>query len=255
MAATLSAPLAKRKNPAAIDTITVKAKSHVNTTVATLKSGLGATDSAKLTEYFDAIRDIERRIQKAEEQNTRELPVMEHPAGVPPDFGTHARLMYDLYLMAYQCDMTRVITFMLGHEFSGQTYPEVNVPDAHHAISHHQRDPDKLVKLARINKYHVTLFAEFLEKMRSTNDGDGSLLDHSMIIYGAGMSDGNAHDPHNLPILLLGGGDGEIRGGRHIVFPKDTPLANLHVTLLDKLGVRVDRLGDSNGQFQQLSSL
>ena len=144
---------------------------------------------------------------------------------------------------------------MMGREFSGRTYPEIGVPDSHHPISHHQGDPEKIAKLAKINHYHATFFAYFLEKLRSTADGDGSLLDHSTIIYGAGMSDSNAHDPTNLPILLVGGGAGQIKGGRHLRYPEGTPLANLHLTTLDMLGVHMDKLGDSNGEFQQLGVL
>jgi Protein of unknown function (DUF1552) len=222
--------------------------------ISQLERGLGPGDRAKLTEYFEAIRDVERRIQNAEKQNS-ELPKMEHPAGVPDRFEEYAKLMYDLIALAYQCDMTRIITFMVGREQSGRTFPNLGIPDAHHAISHHQKDPVKLAKLVKINTYHLTFFAGLLEKLRSTPDGDGSLLDHVMIIYGSGMSDGNAHDPRNLPILLAGGGCGEIKGGRHIRYGKDTPLANLHLTLLDKLGVRVDGIGDSTGEFNQLSSI
>ena len=218
-----------------------------------LQSEMAAGDRAKLGDYFDAIRDVERRIQKAEEQNDRALPEVTHPAGVPLSFTEHAKLMYDLYVLAYQADLTRVVTFMLGHEFTGRTYPDVGVPDAHHAISHHQGNPASLAKLAKIDAFNVSLFAYFIERLRSTPDGEGSLLDHSMIIYGAGMSDGNQHDPKNLPILLLGGGCGQLKGGRHIRYPKDTPLANLHVTLLDKLGVRMDKIGDSNGSLTNLS--
>jgi hypothetical protein len=223
-------------------------------TVADLQRGLGTGDRNKLNEFLGAIRDVERRIQKAEEQNAKELPVLDHPAGIPVNLTDHAKLMYDLQILAFQCDLTRVITFMLGHEFSGRTYPEIGVPDAHHAISHHQGDPERLAKLAKIDLFNSTLFAYFLGKMRSTPDGDGSLLDHAMIVYGAGMSDSNAHDPRNLPIVLAGGGCGTIKGGRHLRFAKDTPLANLHVTLLDKLGVRVDKLGDSTGELANLSA-
>jgi hypothetical protein len=220
-----------------------------------LEKEFGAGDRAKLSEYFEAIRDVERRIQKAEEQSSQELPKMDHPEGIPVKFDDYATLMYDLIALAYQCDMTRIITFMIGREQSGRTFPEFGIPDAHHAISHHQNDPVKLAKLAKINTYHITLFTRLLEKLRSTPDGDGSLLDHSMIIYGGGMSNGNAHDPRNLPILVLGGGCGQLKGGRHIQYAKDTPLANLHLTLLDKLGVRVDRIGDSTGEFDQLSGV
>jgi hypothetical protein len=227
----------------------------VSQRIARLGQQVGSGDRAKLDEYFEAIRDVERRIQNAEQQSTRELPVVDHPPGIPAAFEDHAKLMYDLYALAYQCDMTRVITFMIAHEFSGRTYPEIGVPDAHHPISHHQNDPAKLAKLAKINAYHVTLFAGFLEKLRSTPDGDGSLLDHVTIVYGAGMSDSNAHDPKNLPILLAGGGAGQLKSGRHLRFAKDTPLANLHVTLLDKLGVHVEKLGDSAGELSQLSQV
>src|ERR1700674_2456977 len=166
--------------------------------VAHLERGLGHDDRAKLTEYVDAVRDVERRIQNAEEQNAQELPVVEHPAGIPATFEEHAKLLYDLQVLACQCDLTRVFTFMMGREFTGRQYPEIGVPDAHHPISHHQNDPEKLAKLLKINTFHTTLFAYFLEKLRSTPDGDGTLLDHVMIIYGGRMSDSNAHDPHNL---------------------------------------------------------
>ncbi len=175
------------------------------------------------------------------------------PTGVPKDVEAHIKLMYDLQVLAYQCDLTRVVTFMLAHELSGRPYPEIGVPDAHHAISHHQGDPARLAKLAKIDLFNVTLFSYFVEKLRSTRDGDGSLLDHSIIVYGAGMSDGNAHAPNNVPIALLGGGCGTLKGGRHLRF-KDTPLANLHINLLDKLGVHVDKIGDSSGELPGLSA-
>jgi uncharacterized protein DUF1552 len=224
----------------------------VSQRITQLGQRVGSGDRAKLDEYFQAIRDIERRIQNAEQQSAT-IPAVDQPAGIPATFEEHAKLMYDLYALAYQCDLTRVITFMIAHEFSGRTYPQIGVPDAHHPISHHQGDPTRLAKLAKINAYHITLFASFLKKLQSTPDGDGSLLDHAMIVYGAGMSDSNAHDPKNLPILLAGGGAGRLKGGNHLRFPKDTPLANLHVTLLDKLGVRVEKLGDSAGELPQLS--
>jgi Protein of unknown function (DUF1552) len=219
-----------------------------------LGQAVGSGDRAKLDEYFEAIRDVERRIQNAERQSGTELPVVDQPPGIPATFEEHAKLMYDLYALAWQCDLTRVITFMIAHEFSGRTYPEIGVPDAHHPISHHQNDPGRLAKLAKINNYHVTLFAYFLNKLQSTPDGDGSLLDRAMIVYGAGMSDSNAHDPRNLPILLAGGGAGRLKGGSHVRFAKDTPLANLHLTLLDKLGVHVEKLGDSGGELSELSA-
>jgi hypothetical protein len=223
--------------------------------VAQLQKRLGAGDRAKLDEYFAAIRDVERRIQKAEAQNAEAVvPRMEHPGGVPDTFEDHANLMYDLFALAYQVDLTRVITFMIGRESSGQTFPDLGIPESHHPLSHHDNDPAKLAKLTTINTYHLTLFAKFLEKLRTTPDGDGSLLDHVAMIYGSGMSNGNGHDPLNLPILLVGGGSGFIKSGRSIRFPKDTPLANLHVTLLDKLGVSVERMFDSTGTLSEISA-
>jgi hypothetical protein len=216
---------------------------------ATLRGALGQGDGVKLVEYLDAIRDVERRIQRAEEQNDRELPVVDHPAGVPASFDDHLKLMCDLQVLAYQADLTRVITFMLGREFSGVTYPQIGVPDAHHPITHHQHEPEKVAKVARINAYHVTKFSYLLERMQATPDGDGTLLDHAMLIYGTGMGDCNAHDPRSIPLLLAGGGAGQLRGGRHIRYPKETPLANLHLTLLNKLGVNLDRIGDSTGRL------
>ena len=214
---------------------------------ADLSRQLGRSDQAKLGQYLDAVRDIERRIQMAEAQSDRELPVVAQPAGIPGTMAEHARLMFDLMAVAYETDLTRVTTFMLGREITGRTYAEIGVPDAHHPISHHQKDPEKLAKLTKINQYHVQLFAEFIERLRSTPDGDGSLLDHSMIVYGAGMGDSNTHASQNLPILLAGGGAGT--GGRHTRYSEDTPLANLHLSLLDKMGVPVDALGHSTGRL------
>ncbi|MDA1092625.1 MAG: DUF1552 domain-containing protein [Acidobacteria bacterium] len=212
-----------------------------------LSRQLGGSDQAKLAQYLDAVRDIERRIQMAEAQSDRELPVMAQPAGIPDTMGEHAKLMFDLMALAYETDLTRVATFMLGREITGRTYAEIGVADAHHPISHHQKDPEKLAKLTKINQYHAQLFAGFIERLRSTPDGDGSLLDHSMIVYGAGMGDSNAHASQNLPILLAGGGAGT--GGKHIRYPEDTPLANLHLSLLDKMGVPVETLGHSTGRL------
>jgi len=216
--------------------------------VARLRRTLGPGDGAKLSEYLEAIRDVERRIQMAEEQNGRELPLVDHPAGVPASYEDHVKLMFDLEVLAYQCDLTRVITMMLGREFSGVTYPQIGVPDAHHPISHHQNEAEKVARVAKINAYHVQLFSYLLEKLRTTPDGDGSLLDHMIVMYGAGMADSNAHSPYNIPIVLAGGGAGQLKGGRHLRF-KDTPLANLHLTLLDRFDVRQERLGDSTGRL------
>lgn len=214
-----------------------------------LSGSIGAGDRAKLVEYLDAIRDVERRIARAEEQSGRELPVVDHPSGVPDSFDDHVKLMTDLQVLAYQADLTRVVTFMLGREFSGMTFPQIGVADAHHPITHHQQEAEKIVKVAKINAYQVTKFAYLLDRLAATPDGDGSLLDHSTLLYGTGMGDCNAHDPRSIPLLLAGGGAGQLRGGRHIRFPKETPLANLHLTLLDKFGVNLDRIGDSTGRI------
>ena len=227
----------------------------VHEKIAHLQRQVGPEDHARLDEYFAAIRDVERRIQMVEQQSARDVPAVERPRGVPAVFEDHAKLMFDLLTLAYQSDLTRVSTFMMSHEFSGRTYPEIGVPDAHHPTSHHQSNPDKLAKLTKINAFHTTLLAYWLEKLRSIPDGDGTLLDHLALVYGSGLSDGNAHSPDNLPILLIGGGGGQIKGGRHLRFPDGTPLPNLHVTLLDKLGVRVDAIGDSTGQIPGLSGI
>ena len=217
--------------------------------VTRLQGTLGRSDRVKLVEYLEAIRDVERRIQKAEEQSDKTLPLVDHPAGIPATYDEHVKLMCDLQVLAYQSDLTRIVTFMLGREFSGVTYPQIGVPDAHHPITHHQQEVEKMAKVAKINVYHVTQFAYLLDRLRSTPDGDGTLLDHVIMMYGAGIGECNAHDPRNIPVLLAGGGSGHLKGGRHIRYPKDTPLANLHLTLLDKLGVHIDRIGDSTGRL------
>jgi hypothetical protein len=227
----------------------------VTAEVAALQRTLGAGDKGKLTEYLEAVRDVERRIQTAERQRTRELPVVAQPMGIPETFDAHAKLMYDLLALAYQCDLTRVATFMIGKEVSGRSYPEIGVPDGHHACSHHQNDPVKLAKLAKINRYHLQHFTYFLEKLRATPDGDGSLLDHSVFVYGSGISDGNIHFHLDLPMLVVGGGGGTLHGGRHLKYASDTPLSNLYVALLDKLGLPLDQFGDSTGQLDYLSDL
>ena len=223
--------------------------------VRALQRGLGPRDTAKVAEYLDAVRDVERRIQKAEQQSARHLPVVERPAGVPATFEEHAKLMCDLLLLAFQTDMTRVSTFMLGREVSGRAYPEIGVPDSHHPTSHHQNDPEKLAKLAKINVFHMKQFAYLVEKMRATPDGDGTLLDHSMLLYGSGISDSNVHMHDNLPLVLVGGGAGQIKGGRHLQYPKDTPVTNLFLNMLDKLGVPAEGIGDSTGRLEYLSGV
>ena len=221
--------------------------------VDTLQRGLGPEDRHKIDQYLDAVRDIERRIQKAEEQSDRTLPLVQQPAGVPATFEEHMRLMFDLQLLAYQTDLTRVVSFMVGREISGRTYNEIGIPDAHHPLSHHLDDPAKIGIMSKINTFHVSLFAEFVEKMRSTPDGDGSLLDHSLLLYGAGMSNSNAHAPINLPIMLVGGAAGGLDGGRHITYPQDTAMANLLMAIMEKLGFPVERIGNSSGSLDVLS--
>jgi hypothetical protein len=218
-----------------------------------LQRSLGPGDRAKVGAYLDSVREVERRIQQAE-ANTAEnpLPDLDRPTGVPAAYADHARLMFDLQLLAFQGDITRVITFQLARETSNRTYPEIGVADPHHPLTHHGNDPEKVAKVAKINRFHVSLFAEFLQKMQATPEGDGSLLDHSLYLYGSGMGDPNVHDHQNLPILVAGGAAGRMRGGRHIKFERPTALANLHLTLLDKVGVRLDSFADSDGQVDDL---
>lgn len=223
--------------------------------VARLQQDLGARDRMKLDEYLEAVRDMERRIQMAETQSEQSLPVMDQPAGVPATFDEHARMMFDLQVLAYQADLTRVITFMVGHETSQRAYPEIGVPDAHHPLSHHGGDTEKIDKLIKVNAYHAQTFAYYLDRLASTPDGDGSLLDSLMLIYGSGMSDGNGHNHHNLPTLLVGGGGGTIQGGRHLRFASETPVTNLFLTVLDRLGVPVESIGDSTGHVEHLSDV
>ena len=224
--------------------------------IAGLSGALGPTDRGKLTEYLDAVRDVERRIGRAETQSERELPVIDRPAGAPASYEDHVKLMFDLEVLAYQSDLTRIITIMLGREFSGMTYPQIGVPDAHHPVTHHALEPEKIAKVAKINAYHVQLYAYLLDRLRATPDGDGTLLDHITLMYGTGLADCNAHATSNVPVVLSGGGAGWLKGGRHIHYP-DLPLANLHLTLLDRFGVRQDRLGDSTGRVddRQLGGL
>lgn len=217
-----------------------------------LQRDLGLADHGKLAEYLDSIRDVERRIQKAEEQSDRELPTVEQPRGIPATFEEHATLMFDLMALAYQTDLTRVCTFLMGREKSVRSYPEIGVPEPHHPVSHHQRNPDMMDKLATINTYHVKMFAHLLERLKATPDGDGSLLDHVLIVYGAGMSNSDNHYHHDLPILLAGGAAGRLTGGVHLKEKLDTPMANLHRTVLDRMGVPVERFGDSDGRIELL---
>jgi hypothetical protein len=218
-----------------------------------LQNTIGPGDRHRVSKYLEAVRDVERRIQQAEAaaaENT--LPDLDRPAGVPAAYADHARLMFDLQLLALQGDVTRVITFQLARETSNRTYTEIGVSDPHHPLTHHGNDPDKIAKVAKINQFHVSLFAEFLQKLQAAREGDGSLLDHVLYLYGSGMGNPNVHDHTNLPILVAGGAAGNMRGGRHLRYREATPLANLHLTLLGKVGVRLDSFADSDGTVDEL---
>ncbi len=218
-----------------------------------LQNTLGPSDRARVSEYLDAVREVERRIQLAESGvRDNPLPDLDRPVGVPAGYADHARLMFDLQILALQGDVTRVITFQLARETSNRTYPEIGVNDPHHPLTHHGGNQEMLAKVAKINQFHVSLFAEFLQKMAATPEGDGSLLDHSLYLYGSGMGDPNVHDHRNLPILVAGGAAGHMRGGRHIRFAEPTPLASLHLTLLNKVGVPIESFADSEGQIDEL---
>ena len=228
----------------------------VNEDIAKLKSKLGPDDRSKVSQYLDTVREVERRIQKAEaEAADSHLPDLDRPIGVPAAYADHARLMFDLQVLAFQGDVTRVITFQLARETSTRTYPEIGVPEPHHPRTHNGGSAEKLEQVAKINAFHVSLFAGFLEKLKATREGDGTLLDHSMYLYGSGMSNGDKHDHVDLPIMVAGGGAGQMKGGRHVRYAEPTPLANLHLTLLEKAGVRQDHFADSNGKVTELLSI
>jgi len=219
-----------------------------------LRAVLGGADRSKIDQYLEALRDLERRLQLAEYQDHQELPQIAGPAGIPQVFSEYYKLMTDLMVLAWQTDMTRVCTFQIGHEMSGRAYPEVGFGDAHHAVTHHQGDPEKIEKTTKINVFHTKMLAYYLDRLSATPDGDGSLLDHAMILYGSALSDGNLHLYTNLPLLLVGGGAAGIKGGRHIRFPKGTPMTNLLLTMLDKANVpHVEKLGDSTGRLDLTS--
>lgn len=225
----------------------------VTTEMQRFKLQLGSDDRNKVDDYFDSIREIERRIQKAEASvDDNPLPDLDRPTGVPAAYADHARLMFDLQVLAFQGDMTRVVSFQLAREASTRTYPEIGVPEPHHPVTHHGNNPDKLAKIARINRFHVSLFAEFLQKMAATKEGNGSLLDHSLYMYGSGMGDSDAHDHTDLPIIVAGGAAGKLQGNRHLTFRKGTPLSNLHLTLLNKVGIEMNSFADSNGTVDEL---
>jgi hypothetical protein len=221
--------------------------------IASLKRQLGAGDQARVSQYLDTVREVERRIQKAEADAVENpLPDLDRPTGVPASYAEHAKLMFDLQVLAMQGDITRVTTFQLARETSTRTYPETGVSDPHHPLTHHGNDPDKIARMAKINQFHVSLFTYFLERLKATPEGDGTLLDHSLLLYGSGMGNPNVHDHINLPILVAGGAAGGMKGGRHIRYENPTPLANLHLTLLDKAGVRIESFADSTGKIDEL---
>ena len=238
---------ALRQRASLLDSITVEMKR--------LQKDLGPRDRARVSEYLDSIREVERRIAKAEtEAKDNDLPDLDRPLGVPAAYADHARLMFDLQVLAYQADVTRIITFQLARETSNRSYPEIGVSDPHHPLSHHGDNPDKVARLAKINAFHVSLFAEYLQKLEATPEGDGTLLDHVSILYGSGIGNPNLHDHVNLPILVAGGGAAGFKGNRHIRYEKSTPLANLHLTLLDRAGVKIDKFGDSTGKLDGVFS-
>ena len=217
--------------------------------ISSLKKELPATDHEKIDQYIEAVRDVERRIQMAEIQSDRELPELEGPVGTPSKFSEYYDLMTDLQILAWQSDLTRICTFQIGHEMSNRAYPEIGFGDAHHSVTHHQGDKEKIAKTIQINHFHTRLLARYLGKLQSTPDGEGSLLDHTLLMYGGALSDGNLHICMDLPILLVAAGVKGIKGGLHVRYPLDTPLNNLLLTMLDKAGVQIDNLGDSTGKL------
>jgi hypothetical protein len=230
-----------RQHKSLLDSVTEK--------LVSLKRDLGPNDQAKVDEYTEAIRDVERRIQRAEEQRDLELPTMEQPQGAPPVFEDHLALMLDLQLLAFRSDLTRVISFMIGKEQSARPYPQIGVPEAHHPLSHHNDLPELIAHMSKINRYHTELFSKYLAKLRATPDGDGSLLDHTTILYGSGISNSTRHSGDNLPLLVMGGGAGRLKGGRHLTYTDKPTMANLLVTLMDKMDVPIERIGGSTGRL------
>jgi hypothetical protein len=224
--------------------------------LASLQKSLGPSDRNRVNEYVYSIRDVERRIQMAEEKGSKlEVLMPNRPSGAPETFEEHSKLMFDLQVLAYQADITRVTTFLFGQEFSLQTWPEIGVPDAWHGLSHHQLDPEKLAKVAKIDTYHIQMLAYFFEKLQATPDGDGNLLDHTITLYGAGFSDGNTHAHVDLPLLVAGGASGRLKGGRHVRYPKGTPMANLLVSMVNIMGVPLEQIGDSTGPLSDFASV
>jgi len=220
-----------------------------------LQGNLGRTDRRKLDEYLTSVREIEQRIQTAERDNKEVVPGMEKPDGVPADFGEYVGLMFDLLLVGFQTDTTRISTFMIAREGSSRAYREIGISDGHHPLTHHRGNPEWIEKIAQINKFHMEQFAHFIAKLKATPDGDGTLLDHSMIVYGSGISDGNRHSHNDLPVLVVGGANGTIKSGRHVTYPAETPMNNLFMSMLDRFGVQTEPLGDANGDLNHLTDL
>jgi hypothetical protein len=218
--------------------------------VADLQGGLGPKDRARLSDYLENVREIERRIQRAEKQATTDLKVPDAPVGIPESFEDHVALQFDLLALAYEADITRVFTFMMSRDASQRVYPNLGITEPHHSMSHHGGNAEKIANLVKLNTYHVSLFGKFLEKLRSTPDGDGTLLDHSMILYGSGMSESNNHLRLDIPTLLVGGGAGTLKGNRHIKAADQTPLANLMVSIANKFDVGMDKFGISTGSLE-----
>jgi len=214
-----------------------------------LQRRLGPGDRVVVTDYVDAVREVERRIAKAETQTDSEVALLARPKGIPERFDEHVKLMYELQWLAFRADLTRVVTFMLGRELNFRTYPEIGVTEGHHGLSHHQDRPEQIAKYAKVGVYQAELFRGFLEKLQATPDGDGTMLDHTLLLYGAGLSNPNTHAHTDLPLLVIGGRDSRIEGNRHVMFHGQVPMTNLLLTLLDKIGVRADTLGDSNGRI------
>jgi hypothetical protein len=235
-----------RKNRSILDSVTDE--------MARLQRTLGAGDQAKVAEYAEAVRDVEQRILKSERMTAAELPELTRPVGIPDHFEEHMQLMFDLQVLAFQADITRVMSFLIGREISQRPYPAIGISEPHHGLTHHAGDREKIAKVIKINTYHAQLFASFLGKLKATPDGDGTLLDHSMILYGGGISDGNGHTHRNLPLVLAGGGGGTLKSGRHLKYD-EAPMANLLISMLDKAGAPVERFGDSTGKLEHLSDI
>jgi Protein of unknown function (DUF1552) len=237
-----------RKNRSILDSVSAE--------MTRLQQALGSTDRSRAAEYFDALRDVERRIQKSEQRSAESsIPILERPSGIPDGFSDHVKMMFDLQWLAFQGDLTRVITFMMGRELNSRTFPEVGVVEGHHGLSHHRDNPGQISKIAKINTLQSQLFAYFLDKLQSTPDGDGTLLDHTLLLYGAGLANPNAHSHRDLALLVAGGTKAQLQGGRHLEYPLDTPMTNLLLSLLDKVGIPAETLGDSTGRLDRLEPL